>query len=111
MCCLLIENIQGFHSCIDFYRSRCISPKPCELRRCCQGMKKNSVNIVWLKQIIKKACEKPEAKKLMPKKILPEKICPVCKRPFTWRKKWERDWENVKYCSERCRRNKNKIGG
>ncbi|WP_111622217.1 DUF2256 domain-containing protein [Arenibacter echinorum] len=31
----------------------------------------------------------------------------VCKRPFTWRKKWERNWNNVKYCSERCRRNKN----
>lgn len=43
----------------------------------------------------------------MSKKNLPEKICPVCKRPFTWRKKWERDWEYVKYCSERCRRNKN----
>jgi len=30
----------------------------------------------------------------------------TCKRPFSWRKKWERDWENVKYCSERCKRNK-----
>ena len=38
---------------------------------------------------------------------LPEKICLVCGRPFTWRKKWARDWEQVKYCSERCRRNKN----
>ncbi|MEC7891630.1 MAG: DUF2256 domain-containing protein [Pseudomonadota bacterium] len=34
------------------------------------------------------------------------KICKVCKKPFSWRKKWERDWENVIYCSERCRRNK-----
>ena len=34
---------------------------------------------------------------------LPTKICPVCKRPFTWRKKWARDWENVRYCSDRCR--------
>jgi hypothetical protein len=34
---------------------------------------------------------------------LPEKICAACARPFTWRKKWARDWENVKYCSERCR--------
>nr|WP_324603192.1 DUF2256 domain-containing protein [Oceanicaulis alexandrii] len=33
---------------------------------------------------------------------LPEKICPVCKRPFAWRKKWERNWESVKYCSKRC---------
>ncbi|WP_273145491.1 DUF2256 domain-containing protein [Oceanicaulis alexandrii] len=33
---------------------------------------------------------------------LPEKICPVCKRTFAWRKKWERNWESVKYCSKRC---------
>ncbi|HSG04415.1 MAG TPA: DUF2256 domain-containing protein [Marinobacterium sp.] len=35
---------------------------------------------------------------------LPEKICLQCQRPFAWRKKWERDWDQVKYCSERCRR-------
>ncbi|MEK9653772.1 MAG: DUF2256 domain-containing protein [Betaproteobacteria bacterium] len=35
---------------------------------------------------------------------LPEKICCVCGRSFAWRKKWERVWESVKYCSERCRR-------
>ena len=34
------------------------------------------------------------------------KICIICKRPFTWRKKWERDWSNVKYCSKKCRMNK-----
>ncbi|MFM7009796.1 MAG: DUF2256 domain-containing protein [Betaproteobacteria bacterium] len=34
---------------------------------------------------------------------LPSKVCLTCTRPFTWRKKWERDWENVKYCSDRCR--------
>ncbi len=38
------------------------------------------------------------------KSNLPVKTCPVCGRPFTWRKKWERDWDNVRYCSERCRR-------
>ncbi len=42
------------------------------------------------------------------KKPLPTKTCIVCKRPFTWRKKWEKDWENVKYCSKRCRLNKTK---
>ena len=31
-----------------------------------------------------------------------KKICVACKRPFEWRKKWERDWENVKYCSKKC---------
>ncbi|MEM6447406.1 MAG: DUF2256 domain-containing protein [Cyanobacteria bacterium J06642_2] len=40
------------------------------------------------------------------KKDLPTKICPVCQRPFTWRKKWERCWDEVRYCSERCRRHR-----
>ncbi|MBM3432760.1 MAG: DUF2256 domain-containing protein [Bacteroidetes bacterium] len=42
--------------------------------------------------------------KAIPKNQLPQKTCPVCQRPFTWRKKWERDWDRVLYCSERCRR-------
>ncbi|NQX78708.1 DUF2256 domain-containing protein [Gilvibacter sp.] len=42
------------------------------------------------------------------RKPLPTKICLSCGRPFTWRKKWERDWEQVKYCSKRCSGNKNK---
>ena len=40
---------------------------------------------------------------------LPTKICIVCNLPFTWRKKWQKNWEEVKYCSERCR-NKKAIG-
>lgn len=40
----------------------------------------------------------------MKKAHLPEKICACCGRPFKWRKKWERCWEAVKYCSERCKR-------
>ncbi|WP_316831769.1 DUF2256 domain-containing protein [Pedobacter aquatilis] len=38
------------------------------------------------------------------KSNLPAKICPICDKPFSWRKKWEKDWVNVIYCSERCRR-------
>jgi hypothetical protein len=34
---------------------------------------------------------------------LPTKICAACARPFTWRKKWARDWDAVRYCSDRCR--------
>lgn len=44
----------------------------------------------------------------MKKQHLPTKICSTCKKPFTWRKKWAKVWEEVKYCSERCRRNKHK---
>jgi hypothetical protein len=40
------------------------------------------------------------------KSDLPHKDCATCGRPFFWRKKWARDWENVRYCSERCRRSK-----
>ncbi len=38
---------------------------------------------------------------------LPEKICKTCQRPFSWRKKWEKNWEEVMYYSDKCRRNKN----
>jgi hypothetical protein len=34
---------------------------------------------------------------------LPVKLCSSCGRPFSWRKKWQRDWEDVKACSDRCR--------
>jgi hypothetical protein len=34
---------------------------------------------------------------------LPVKDCAHCARPFMWRKKWARDWEAVKFCSDRCR--------
>ncbi|MFM7710514.1 MAG: DUF2256 domain-containing protein [Ferruginibacter sp.] len=37
-----------------------------------------------------------------------QKTCLVCNRPFAWRKKWKQVWEEVKYCSDRCRKNKNK---
>jgi hypothetical protein len=44
----------------------------------------------------------------MPKHLkkgdLPAKTCQHCGLPFTWRKKWARDWENVRYCSERCKK-------
>ncbi len=46
----------------------------------------------------------------MKKSELPEKICPVCQRPFTWRKKWERNWDSVKYCSNACRKKKKATG-
>lgn len=37
---------------------------------------------------------------------LPQKVCVTCQKPYAWRKKWARDWDQVKYCSERCRRQK-----
>ncbi|MGD8486121.1 MAG: DUF2256 domain-containing protein [Chloroflexota bacterium] len=34
----------------------------------------------------------------------PTKTCPVCGRPFSWRRRWAESWDQVVYCSERCRR-------
>jgi hypothetical protein len=46
------------------------------------------------------------------KSDLPQKTCATCGRPFTWRKKWEKVWDEVRYCSDRCRgaRGKAKTG-
>ncbi|EKX4011467.1 MULTISPECIES: DUF2256 domain-containing protein [Enterobacter] len=38
------------------------------------------------------------------KRDLPSRPCVHCQRPMTWRKKWAKCWDEVKYCSERCRR-------
>ena len=43
----------------------------------------------------------------MKKEHLPQKICPVCQKPFSWRKKWAKNWEEVKYYSKRCSANRN----
>lgn len=40
------------------------------------------------------------------KSDLPQKTCIVCLRPFSWRKKWAGCWDEVKYCSDRCRGNR-----
>lgn len=36
----------------------------------------------------------------------PSKTCAVCGRTIEWRKKWARDWNAVRYCSQACRRRK-----
>ena len=31
------------------------------------------------------------------------KTCAACGRTIEWRKRWERDWESVRFCSDACR--------
>jgi hypothetical protein len=31
------------------------------------------------------------------------KLCQRCGLNFEWRKKWAKNWEEVKFCSTRCR--------
>ena len=37
------------------------------------------------------------------KSALPAKPCVVCGRPMTWRKRWQKIWDEVKVCSNACR--------
>ncbi|MFM8898898.1 MAG: DUF2256 domain-containing protein [Burkholderiales bacterium] len=43
------------------------------------------------------------------KAALPSKLCAVCGLTMSWRKRWAKNWAQVKVCSEACRR-QNKSG-
>ena len=43
------------------------------------------------------------------KAALPSKPCTVCGRPMSWRKAWAKNWDQVRYCSEACRKKKGAI--
>ena len=36
-------------------------------------------------------------------KALPTKTCAACGRTFSWRRRWGRHWDSVRYCSRVCR--------
>jgi hypothetical protein len=38
------------------------------------------------------------------KAALPSKPCAACGLPMTWRKRWAKNWAEVKFCSEAGRR-------
>jgi hypothetical protein len=40
------------------------------------------------------------------KSTLPSKPCVACGRPMSWRKAWAKNWDQVRHCSEACRRKK-----
>jgi len=45
--------------------------------------------------------------KMRRKPDIPTKPCVGCGRPFTWRKKEEKVWDEVSSCSAACRMRKN----
>lgn len=49
------------------------------------------------------AGRKARDRKVVAKADLPSKPCAACGRAFSWRKKWERCWDEVRFCSDRCR--------
>lgn len=42
---------------------------------------------------------------------LPTKPCAHCGLPFAWRRKWAKVWDEVRYCSDRCRRESRRRAG
>ena len=38
------------------------------------------------------------------KSHLPSKSCVACGRPMSWRKAWAKNWDEVRYCSDACRK-------
>lgn len=45
------------------------------------------------------------------KSALPSKPCAACGRPMSWRKAWAKNWAEVRYCSEACRKRRGHGGG
>ena len=43
------------------------------------------------------------------KSNLPSKNCKSCNKPFNWRKKWKKNWDEVLYCSKKCSSNYRKL--
>lgn len=43
------------------------------------------------------------------KSNLPSKPCQCCGREMSWRKSWAKNWEQIKYCSDACRKHARSI--
>ena len=65
----------------------------CEPGVCAGPTRSHPTGDVRLNSVSRSAASEPE-----------EKTCASCGRRIEWRKKWERDWEQVKFCSTACRR-------
>jgi hypothetical protein len=46
---------------------------------------------------------KPKPERTTPHK---DKLCKTCRRPIQWQKKYQQDWDIIKYCSDACRGHK-----
>lgn len=49
--------------------------------------------------------------KMRRKGDLPRKTCTACGREMVWRKAWAKVWDEVKFCSDRCRTDQRAKGG
>ena len=93
---VLPRNVAAFQISAPTYRFRSI---PVSLIYTSTGAKNPSRTALY------QAREKTSTSKMprgIKKENLPSKICVTCGRPFDWRKKWERCWDEVTTCSKSC---------
>nr|WP_297350663.1 DUF2256 domain-containing protein [uncultured Caldimonas sp.] len=45
------------------------------------------------------------------KQGLARKPCAACGREMTWRRRWAKNWDEVRYCSDACRQRKGRAHG
>lgn len=64
------------------------------------------LGFLQLRHFARKADQPEQPAKFLKSKGLPSKICLCCGRPMVWRKSWSKNWDEIKYCSEKCRRSK-----
>ena len=43
------------------------------------------------------------------KQALPRKLCVACGRAMVWRSAWAKNWAEVKFCSDACRRRRTAV--
>lgn len=80
------DQRRTFHSCVRLY-GRQRPPK---------------LDFDGSDESIKNVGSTKSSNKTMKKENFPSKVCVVCQRPFTWRKKWERSWDEITTCSKKC---------
>lgn len=68
----------------------------------------NCASVRALKPMTKPAVNRPAHRGN--KAALPSKPCVVCGLAMSWRRSWAKNWAEVKYCSEACRRQKDARG-
>ena len=105
---ILIDGFKSSVSLIHIYRLIVIDFKAIEN---VISYTNNYNNVYVYKEITNKLYAKSkdeDSPKKYTKSNLPSKICLCCGRKMEWRKSWAKNWDEVKYCSDKCRMNKTK---
>jgi hypothetical protein len=74
--------------------------------RCLARLFNSDIQIQTILESFRSSARMPRG---VAKANLPSKMCVVCQRPFTWRKVWEKCWDEVQTCSDRCKSERKRL--